>query len=911
MVKKEKELTKCLVDNTGILIGLISAPPSQELQFYENEFEKELFKNYKKNLRSLFVDEQSPSYLKEFDDSFYIPKSYFVFGKFDLAILSLVDGYEFSSRAFRPFEPLMKKGEKTYKENFIHQIILGPTPKFRQRDSIIELASETFLSKDPFPLIGICQLKLNSYFTIGFGNDFLRSAIKLIKYFYQEFFSDSENKIIILESYSWHELTLLLFSNSYEQITKFILRLREITYGKMKAILKRNKELDEIQSLESGTSLNSRVIKNVSDKFNIDKNHIFENSTSIYGFDSKIYKEIKRGLNTTLDKIDRKDKIFPFCRWFTKAGHLKKAIDKVSHKDSNRAKICVGRGDFIYPLIPNKSISTREFLRTICSVKMKRNLHLDTIASYTTLIIEDDINDLEKVSKGHLYFHDNLMLGKYSVEQVMEISTMLRALNVPKIIITKITNMFANFNDGIQDPILFASFYELKPYMEVIIETIRYYYRKRDQYFLEDLCDVLNKSTDIFEKAYQNRFYAGYRMSEITDFNITFKGGIQQLVSSFDGAYKIISDIIGNPESVTYVGGDTGIKSTEYSIRLNYFHIFQPETFAVLAVHEAANFMFSKRRLSGFPDFKKFLVAFSQDTADFHIKEALKRIPLKNYLEKNLSEYINKNFFHYIMADYLSYYFTFNKNFSLFSYWFLNYFSIISPDHYLKSNKLKETHFISFLFRIISIIKSFENHSYQKFLKNFSGSTIKPMIDKWLEPVNNFYDLLLNEERFRNWFQDAKKITQEFVRDVNKNILKKKSNNLKNDLEKIRNSIEKKAIDAQNHIDEGFVYSYSKSLEKNLNEFQFIQVLFYAYLSLLMNKWKNGNSSLIRNSMGIPIVSKKDSHYLFDPMGGVFIHGAEHRRNYFKYRSAFMVSLWDVAYKHKEYLLSDLYSGNS
>jgi len=44
---------------------------------------------------------------------------------------------------------------------------------------------------------------------------------------------------------------------------------------------------------------------------------------------------------------------------------------------------------------------------------------------------------------------------------------------------------------------------------------------------------------DGFEFAWRNRFHAGWRIGEMADFNLEYKGSIQQFVSADTDAYKV------------------------------------------------------------------------------------------------------------------------------------------------------------------------------------------------------------------------------------------------------------------------------------------------------------------------------------------------------------------------------------
>ena len=144
---------ECLLDDAGIFIGLITLPIQHEMTFYKNEIEEGIFGTYKKAVRGNFEKIKDKRFLKEYDECFYLPKPYYLFGRYDMAILSLIDDFEFCSRTFHSFDPMTSSaGKKPYLENFKHQVITGPTPKFSEKESVVDMARQTFLHKKNFHL---------------------------------------------------------------------------------------------------------------------------------------------------------------------------------------------------------------------------------------------------------------------------------------------------------------------------------------------------------------------------------------------------------------------------------------------------------------------------------------------------------------------------------------------------------------------------------------------------------------------------------------------------------------------------------------------------------------------------------------------------------------------------------------
>src|SRR5262249_44686409 len=139
----------CLLADAGIAIGLTSLPFRRELEFYTNEIADSLFPHYWEAVRNNFSQMKRTPFHSEFDEYFYKPAPYYLFGSFDLAVLSLVDDFEMMARTFRAFDPMLSSvTDKPYPENFFYKVITGPTPQFKSNDSIVRIAARTFLNDE-------------------------------------------------------------------------------------------------------------------------------------------------------------------------------------------------------------------------------------------------------------------------------------------------------------------------------------------------------------------------------------------------------------------------------------------------------------------------------------------------------------------------------------------------------------------------------------------------------------------------------------------------------------------------------------------------------------------------------------------------------------------------------------------
>lgn len=912
---------RCIVDDAGIFIGFTSLPISQETDFYKREI-KGLFNVYKKGLKENFPKNKRTEYFHEFRKYFYKPKGYYIFGQFDLAVISLVDHFEFSTRTFHPFDPLMadiKNAGKRNPRTFSHKILLGPSPMFERVLNIVERSKDSFLSNDPFPLIAINQLKLSNAFIITYGTDFLRCAIRSIRYVLESTIAKNKKngkkpwmKFIIIESYSWHEITLLLFMNAYEKIAQFLLEITEMTFGKMVDLLRASGAEEELKLFEEKSPLISKIIEREvqegklnPDEKNARANHVFTNSITTLGFDFEIFNEIKnrKASKPLFCSIKEKDKITPYCRWFIKSGHIKDAVKIINGKDNitEQIQLCMGRGDFIYPLDQEKN--TKEFIEFLVSTRIKDSTRRHVLSVYTTAAIEASIKNISEAQKEHHYYFDEVIKEKmlFEMEKTQELQKSFNIQGVPKITAARVLNMISIYNQGIDDPLLYSIFLELSPFIDNVFSTVKY----AEENYQINIHEILDEVANSFNRAYRNRFHLSYLTSEITDFNLEFKGGIQQLVTAYDGLYKAVSSVLGNPKSIACIAGNPSISTLEWALNLNFFHIFQPEFLGATVFHEAANhFLIYKHHLDP-PDFVKFtsLSHNAQNSLDNALME-------NGAFEKIRSDYesfirfINPAFFDHVFSDIITYYFAYTADPTLFCFWYWNYFATLSYS-YIEPGKLNETQFLDFLLRQLSVLKFCDPSYFNKYnidcIKKIGLDKLLDNAEELFEKSKGFINDLFGNGEFKWWFNEVTEFVKKEFFKVYENVLTVHYPAYSKRLDTIRDNIIEKAEKIVDHLKVGGVLKYRRFNE--LSAFQYSQALLFAYLKLLKDEWGEGKTILQRrNSDGKPDLNSEIPYakLLFDPRGGTFVYDPDVRREYFKYRCALTMSLWDMAMKEKE-----------
>jgi len=881
----------CLLGDAGIAIGLTSLPFRQETKFYQNELHDSLFPNYKRAvLENFSANDTGSGFASEFRESFYKPVPYYLFGSFDLAVLTLVDDFEMMARTFRAFDPMLSSAQnKSYPENFFYKVITGPTPQFKRDDSIVKLAAQTFLKEDRLPLFAMSLLKLNNALLLGAGTELLRLVIRFINAIAKrQAAANGKVQAILLESYSANEITLLVFTSSYSAAAKLITFIRE---ARLRDLLEAGSSV--LRADESPVYLQhcllTELITGQGKDIDVLNASLFIDTESYFGFDFRLLDPAQRAL---LERIDSNDTMDLFCQWSVRPGHLGSSIEELGQRNQSEVATCVGRGDLFEQA---RNLTTRQMIQQVLASLDAESLPRHAKRRQTMPAMAGGVvQSLTLERTNGEYVEADLSLMSFTVEEITAIQDRLRAVWAPKILTAKVLNAFTNYNDGILDPALYGYFVELLPLMKLIQQTVFDWYEAPQKVDLGLVCATLEKVTDNFERAYRNRFYNSYRMGDITDFNLDFKGGIQQLITSFDAAYKAICSELGRPESFVYVAGSPGVYSTRYEVRLNYYHVFQPEIFASIVNHEAANFYFTRfvgQPLPPFATATELAIDPHQRRSSKAPDTILARLDkLRNWHlgeQRILLPYITKALFKYVFVDLLALYFGYNRNGNLFTYWYWGYFAQTSHA-YSREGTVDEIQLVTFMLRMrwIQRISRVQAADVSFGMKSFDDlyRDWKPIIDQFLEwlwartDLNRWNNEVLSyvESKFRRIYR----LTEDET------------------VQQISERLEKEAGILRAKIERGETCLYSRVDERSM--FKFTEQIFYAYLSLLADRFGKGDILLDRCKDGHPQVRPHHAKALFDPIGGIFTHDPVTRRERFRYRSSLTMSLWDMAQKEKK-----------
>ncbi|MDP1728491.1 MAG: hypothetical protein Q8M15_17030 [Bacteroidota bacterium] len=896
-------------ENLGLFFGFISTSYENAVELFENEIVK-TFKNYKTELsnhlydwdedgihRNYFESADLPdgcdykTLKRQFINGFYVPRAFCLMGKWDIVVLSLIEDFEFADHYFHPFSPKAKSDEDItpyIEKSFRYQILTGIMPHLREEDDKKKEERDynlySFLVEDPEekiykniqgvnlfkensaihpldnPLIGLASLKINNLLKIG--NSF--ELFKLIQFAIEKYCdhykgqSDKSTRFMLLETTSWHELQLVLFSDSYKSIANILQRVKNLTL----------KDIFDISEIKVDKKMYRETLWYKCGMRDINGINIFSKAVFNLGFDCqllknmqiegcKTYNQVLNNLNSSI--LDSDEGIKLLQRWFVKPGHSKTVINLLNKGKGSQIKShTYGPGEF--SKIYRKLSSRKTVARVIHSIILNKQINKDQFYTENTFSIpeiefDSNSDNIGVVAKGYKRIHHRLNYMQFTQDEFDNLRAHFKKIGVSKILTSKIHNLFANFNESIRDHIMYSYFIELRPGFEKLYNYIIDYSNcKAKPITLKAFQNILYLNTDELQMAYINRFQQSHSLFEITDHNLEFKGGIHQLVSSYDAAYKIYSNVIGGPGGFTYVSVDSNVTSTQYAVRLNYNHLYQPEIFFSILAHEAAN---------------QYVSRFSSSS---DLYRALRHIQINDDL--NLSKIIDKeqasDIYRYFIVDMLTFITGYRRDFESFIKWhFHNTFQI--NDSYSTPRQLNhsviEFHYIRM--RNVALILDLNGISseFQLSLNNY----IKGInLDKYTLHIDVFYNSMEQQriEMINNLWESLSS-TLRIVDQIGLNDDVEKFEDILSGYVKNKRSVHYDAINYLSHVCTKRIFcDHLKNSKLNV---------------------------LIRDEItGKPVKSSEDFDidYFFDPRGGLFTFKPWIRRKHFRHTTTLMRDLW-------------------
>lgn len=898
------------MNSTAFFISFVTVPKGNNIKdFFEKEFytdgvDSGLYKVYQDNLNnfsnSMFEEKDT------LDNELYKPIPYFIFGDYDLGMISLVDDFTIGNRIFSSVHTYKTKNNGIKSNSFKYEIISGISTKKSFKNN-----SELHVHQNQSAWLAVIRLKVNNGLLIGTGISIYDEIVGILKEF-----QNDDIQISILYSFDSYEMTLVCFSKKFSFINELVSEIRVLDIGKLQP---RNKDLlfDE--------SILGNIYKKKSTREEFYKCHLFTSTNTTVGIHldylfgkSKQLPEEKIQLTTHID---------------VKPGHLEVLKNQISNKFGIQNYNCITDDSLIISYIwdtndveslpycflnDSESHYFKHFNKLITKINYTKTERLDSqlLTTEHPVYLSDTLNDLGV---------------KFDEKQIVDVRNKLCSIGISKLVTDRLLRIVGDYNDCIGDVHLFSYFIELNGAIKTLFFEIKNAQKNINEgkYDLQEFHSIVSQSIGYLEKGYFCRWQQGYNFPKINDINIEHNGGIHSILSSFNEVYLSYVNILNlidknrKDDAFLYVTGEEKISSTSTRLRINYFHLFNPEFFFVVVAKEAFNGMKSR------------LTTTELEYYNIIEKETIEALKIYIYvnsteiteIDKVLKDFIeNENgLIEYLFIDYLVFKFSFNSDFLLYQHWMLSTL-VTTSENYVKENYIQDDIFISTIVRLLLILyvsneekakitsefilcNPFDSILHEQWMRFIPG-IIKLFTIPGQKGNYRILELLSNiiafaEKKVNEWseyeleaFADDYGVIKEYDR---RKVL----------IDKLRNDFTIKLFAGE------IVY-----FDKEYRETTYVTAIILAYTSLIvspqfsyflpLNKSdcikniskfvlprKNGKPQLGKDLGNWEAYSQYYYPYLLDTQGGAFLNTYNARKKYMQVRSALYASLADFNFKTK------------
>ncbi len=916
-----------MLQSKAYLFGYCSLPlclkKEERHDFIKNQISDNLFKQYKQGLESV-------GKLK--NKKLFNPSYYYLWGKYDVCMISEIDDLEFPTRFFRSYNPIGVNTEKSDLQNFDYKVITGINPTVYK--SRIE---------HRLPYISISELKINSAFLIGNGLNIVNGVVKKIKSTINKFKGDSIISFKICESYSYHELIVVLYGNSISSLKNIIVGIRELELNTLDTRLYNETIENSILNM-----LLSEEDKVVLDKNNLISNHIFESSLTTFGVNNLIYEKGVHEWNGF--DLTQGEKISFISKLSVKPGHYHNVTNEL--KKSNNTHFdytVVGKGDLM--LINDITIDVEKngfnslyYPGSILDQTL--DIHKHITETYTVIGFPNTNEVYPTFKHPHFDLHSNFKRLIVKPDIIKKVRTQMKNLRLPKVLSEKILKLISNYNNAILNPDMYASYIELYFYLKRnFVTTVDLYYNnvfakiEKNQFTSRKLIDYLLTACNCLETSFQNRFYQSYWTSEVLEVNIDYSGGLHNLISAYDACVKVLNNSImprNTNSSFVFVKSDPTVYSTPDALVLNYLHLTQPYVFCAISFHEMVNFLFEKWYQNNIESNRDLtdqkraqlinvLSLYYQADLRFRIDEVTEDIiseykqkrklvsptgPIQEIRSKlkfsdyDLLPYLNALTFKYFITDYANFSYGYDKDFKLFCTTSWAYF-IQLGNVYEKHDELTTSSFITTVIRLMLIRHYSGNHKQSVFPKEFDSFLSKDQL-KYENEIYALINAITSNVDFNNWFESwVETFNSKEYNFLPRHNTSKDVTSVCHDVSKYLFNFDDVNIEPLTNKLNDYFYSSPKKETCLFPIYKYIIKNYLKFCSrdigiLFRSTGRNSQPDIIQSS------SSKHLQIFIDQCGGTFVIGEENRKKYFSIRIKFIRLFWHLSFLQKKQYMNTI-----
>lgn len=871
-------------------IALATYPKAQTRPYVRSI--SEYYRKFKRNAKSNYSDRDSDPDVAMMD-GLYEPLTYHLFGNFDVAFISLIDNNKFTQKIFFPESD--STGSQINVDTNSYQVLTGLWCKNALEDT--KNFVNTYGKKK---FICITNLKLSNGLLVGNGYDFLKLVEDVVSQKVKNVDKDAD--IIFLQSFSWFEASLIIFTDTIDKIPSLVDQLRELTV----------KDLPQPREILTNSLYSSFVKPN--ELQYLQDYHIFADSQSYIGIEYSAFIDPKHDFS----KIDLKTQI----EWQVKPGQLSKLIkqlDEVKIFNFKEKKIysITGKSDYWIPETSDSLDNNHKLFHTFLSedeaqpngeMENKQAIR-DYIRSYKTkTLIPLNIENRSTEFSSQRFPHPFKSALYMDAQEIRATYDQLKSLKISRHIRQKINKIFFNYNNGIQDPVLciyFNDFYNFIRKLRLVIHEehgkfIRAfdgdgYYTKESSKTVYQIERILSDYIQAFEEGYHIRTLNCYQFEEIFDFDLDLNSSIQQLLTTYNTIVIDIADSIvnnelyGHPQIV-----QLNLRNTEsnlISINYNIYHLTAPEFVFFTLGKEILN-SFARDKNSARHD-----IAILISTYKEMIKNS--RDPLIATMNRERLLVPQSYAIDAIQLVYIC-----HLDIHLFEYWFWMY-NFQHTSMYTTKGVFDEYHFKKELFRLVLLVGVFSIEHIDKLT-----CPIEEVASFWSRYFPSIKKAVVTT------IQEDKMLRLNLMAKLKIFIKSTSSEDSASDFDRKLDGIKESFLSRSDTINrlgeiEDFYsnifsknphYIYHFKRDSSESKPDFLRKIMYSYLRLIFER--NGKSvAILRRKLtdGTPSeifmdnVNNVDKLFLIDPLGGQFFTNKRNEKFYYSVQTNMLRTLWSYA----------------
>ena len=507
-------------------------------------------------------------------------------------------------------------------------------------------------------------------------------------------------------------------------------------------------------------------------------------------------------------------------------------------------------------------------------------------------------------------YEDLIQGGDISV-----IKKLLKQIGVSKMIRERLLKLFEFYNNSSHN--LLQRFYlqELRPTFEDYKVLLTDMYQRRDE--IDEIEESLNDEITNMENACYDRLHT----DKYNTAPLEYSGGIQQYLTAFDYAYKLIYHIFRPNEKEAYyitIAGAERASSERTLFKLNINDIVFPELFITAAWKEVSNFAIqllnkvdedhsSDNYAEDIRNLLDFWSTFIQDEEPFTMLQ-YNILHSEAFLYDDdtyriLSRLISKELLGYYFKDFIVYHFVFQRNIKMM--WHFYFKTMLQTTScYRHLNEVDKKYLIHMMLRLFMVALLSNDDNNVRFIESQSSIPYDNLLaTDWLECYPKSLEVTRTVFSTLEKY-DFKMMNESFIyvneQNISKeNVEKNKTGEFIRDRLLARNSVIKKMKELLNKGE--------LVVDETLSKEEYIICLFSAYLSSLYELDQPGKTikSVPRDSSGVirdlsrfseSDIKNQMLGVLADSTGGFFVPTETTRKKYFQLKTTLFRSLWNFRF---------------